>query len=111
ALTLIPMMCARLLRHRPEHEQSRWFRLSERGFQRLVGAYARSLRRVLKHQPLTLLVAVALLGLTVALFVKIPKGLFPLQDTGVILAVSEGPQSISFKAMADRQQRLVSAVV
>ncbi len=111
SLTLTPMMSARLLRHRPESEQSRIFRASERAFEAVIGAYASTLRRVLRHQPATLLVAAATLALTVVLYVVIPKGFFPVQDTGLILGISEAPQSISFAAMADRQQALVRVLL
>ncbi|HVR11319.1 MAG TPA: efflux RND transporter permease subunit, partial [Thermoanaerobaculia bacterium] len=111
SLTLTPMMCAKLLRHKQESEQGRFYRASERAFQRIIAFYGRTLTWVLRHQPATLVVAVATLALTFLLYVVIPKGFFPVQDTGVILGVSEAPQSISFAAMADRQQALASVIL
>ena len=95
-----------LLRHTPPERQGRVYRWSERVFERIIAGYGASLRWVLAHQPATLLVAVATLVLTVVLYVVVPKGFFPVQDTGVILGISEAPQSISFAAMAERQQAL-----
>jgi multidrug efflux pump len=94
SLTLTPMMCGRLLRHTPPERQGRLYRWSERAFDRIIAAYGTSLRWVLGHQPATLAVAVATLGLTVMLYVVVPKGFFPVQDTGVIQGISEAPQSI-----------------
>jgi multidrug efflux pump len=111
SLTLTPMMCAKLLRHKQESEQGRFYRASERVFRRIIDAYGRTLTWVLRHQPATLVVAVATLLLTFVLWVLIPKGFFPVQDTGVILGVSEAPQSISFAAMADRQQALARVIL
>ena len=95
SLTLTPMMCARLLRHQPEAGHGRSIRLSERGFQGIIDFYGRTLRCILRHQTATLLVAVATLVVTVLLYIYIPKGFFPVQDTGVILGVSEAPQSVA----------------
>ncbi len=111
SLTLTPMMCARLLKHTPEEQQSRIFRTSQRVYDRILDFYALTLRWVLKHQPATLLVAVATLGLTVFLYIIVPKGFFPVQDTGIILGISEAPQSISFPAMAERQQALARVIL
>jgi multidrug efflux pump len=111
SLTLTPMMCARLLRHRPQAEQGAFYRLSQRLFDRIIATYGRSLRWVLNHQPATLAVAVGTLILTVLLYVVVPKGFFPAQDTGVILGVTEGPQTVSFAAMLDRQQALARAIL
>jgi multidrug efflux pump len=111
SLTLTPMMCARLLRHRPEARQGRLYRASERAFEGLIGFYGKTLRWVLGHQPATLLVALATLGLTIYLFIIIPKGFFPVQDTGVIMGVSEAPQDVSFTAMAGRQQELARVIL
>ena len=111
SLTLTPMMCAKLLRHKPESEQGRFFRASERAFQAVIDFYGRTLRWVFQHQIATLWVATATLVFTVLLYVFIPKGFFPVQDTGVILGVSEAPQSISFNAMADRQQALARVIL
>jgi multidrug efflux pump len=111
SLTLTPMMCARLLKREPtEAEQGRFYRASGASIDWMIAWYGRGLQWVLKHQPLTLLVAVATLGLTVLLYLVVPKGFFPLQDTGVIQGISEAPQSVSFAAMSERQQQL-SAVI
>ena len=101
SLTLTPMMCARILKHTPEEKQGRFFRASQRLFDRVIEAYGRTLRWVLNHQAPVLLVAVATLVLTVLLYIVVPKGFFPIQDTGVILGISEAPQSISFPGMAE----------
>jgi len=106
SLTLTPMMCAKLLRHTPAAQQGRLYRMSERAFERTIEFYGRTLQWVLARRTATLLVAVATLALTVVLYLEIPKGFFPLQDTGVIQGISEAPQSISFAAMAERQQAL-----
>jgi multidrug efflux pump len=111
SLTLTPMMCARLLKHKPESEQGWLYRMSERIFQAIVRFYGRTLEVVLRHQPMTLLVAVGTLAATIYLFWIIPKGFFPVQDTGVILGVSEAPQTISFPAMATRQKALAKVIL
>ena len=111
SLTLTPMMCARLLRHQPAAEQGRLYQFSERIFQGIVSFYGRTLEVVLRYQTLTLIVAVATLVLTGYLFYVIPKGFFPVQDTGVLLGISEAPQSVSFHSMAERQQRLAAAIL
>jgi multidrug efflux pump len=111
SLTLTPMLCARLLERHDEAESGRMARTAKRLFDRLVEAYARTLGRVLEHQGTTLLVAVGTLILTLVLYVFVPKGLFPTQDTGVILGISEAPQTVSFPAMAARQQALARAVL
>ncbi|MFZ0734252.1 MAG: efflux RND transporter permease subunit [Candidatus Sulfotelmatobacter sp.] len=111
SLTLTPMMCSRILRHNPESQQSRWFRASERVFDRMIAFYGRTLRVILRHQTATLLVAVATLVLTVILYIVIPKGFFPVQDTGVIQGISQAPQAISFDAMAQKQQQLVAVIL
>lgn len=103
SLTLTPMMCARLLRRRSNTEQGPFYRLSQQMFDRIIEGYSRTLRRVLNHQQATLAVALGTLALTVVLYVTVPKGFFPVQDTGGILGISEAPQSISFGAMADRR--------
>ncbi|WP_106804121.1 MdtB/MuxB family multidrug efflux RND transporter permease subunit [Pseudomonas sp. S5D5] len=112
SLTLTPMMCARLLKHEPkEEEQGRFYKASGAWIDWLIEAYGRKLQWVLKHQPLTLLVAIATLGLTVVLYLVVPKGFFPVQDTGVIQGISEAPQSISFAAMSQRQQELAKIIL
>jgi multidrug efflux pump len=111
SLTLTPMMCARLLKHKPEHERGRFYRLSEHVFQGIISFYGKTLTFVLRHQPATLFVAAGTLAATIYLFIIIPKGFFPVQDTGVILGVSEAPQTISFPAMAQRQQDLAKVIL
>ena len=111
SLTLTPMMCSRLLRHRPESEQGRLFRASERVFQNIIAFYGRTLRFVLKHQFATLTVAAATLVLTVLLYIAVPKGFFPVEDTGVIQGISEAPEDISFAAMTERQQDLTRIIL
>ena len=105
SLTLTPMMCAKLLKPQTAVEaKPDWV-------ERLIGGYSRWLTWVLRHQTLTLLVAVATLGLTVVLYLAVPKGFFPVQDTGVIQGISEAPQSISFRAMSERQQALARVIL
>ena len=111
SLTLTPMMCARLLRYRRDTEQNAFYRWSQTVFDRTIAAYGRTLRWVLNHQPATLTVAVLTLVITIVLYVAIPKGFFPVQDTGVLLGISEAPQSISFVAMVERQQALAAAIL
>jgi len=112
SLTLTPMMCARLLKREPkEEEQGRFYKASGAWIDWLIEGYGRKLQWVLKHQPLTLLVAIATLGLTVVLYLVVPKGFFPVQDTGVIQGISEAPQSISFAAMSQRQQALAKIIL
>ncbi len=111
SLTLTPMMCARLLRHREERERGRFYRASERWFRSVIDFYGRTLSWVLRHQTETLLVALATLATTVLLYVMIPKGFFPVQDTGVILGVSEASQSASFGEVSARQQALARVIL
>ena len=111
SLTLTPMMCSRLLRHTPKEKQGRFYRASEEAFDRIIAFYAKTLRWVLQHQTATLLVAVATLVLTVLLYVVIPKGFFPVQDTGIIQGISEASQTISFAAMAEKQQELARIIL
>jgi multidrug efflux pump len=111
SLTLTPMMCAKLLKHKDAHKDSRFNQASERVLQRVIDAYGRTLTWVLKHQTATMVVTVATLVVTIGLYILVPKGFFPVQDTGVILGISEGPQTISFPAMADRQQALARAIL
>ncbi|MBL8702816.1 MAG: MdtB/MuxB family multidrug efflux RND transporter permease subunit [Alphaproteobacteria bacterium] len=110
SLTLVPMMCAKLLRPVAATREGALARRARLGFDALVAAYGRVLERVLDHQGPTLVVAVAMLALTVLLYVEIPKGFFPPQDTGLINGVTVGPQSASFASMARRQQDLVAAL-
>ena len=99
SLTLTPVMCAKLLSHRPEAERSRFYTASEHAFNSLIDFYGRTLNWVFGHQTATLWVAAATLVGTVLLYIFIPKGFFPVQDTGVILGVSEAPQTVSFASM------------
>jgi hydrophobe/amphiphile efflux-1 (HAE1) family protein len=110
SLTLTPMMCARLLK--PQREQhGRLYRLSERGFDRLLALYEAGLKVVLRHRFATLMVMLGTIILTGYLYVVIPKGFFPQQDTGLIIGLSEAAQDISYSAMAERQQAVINAVL
>ena len=111
SLTLTPMMCSRILRHVPEERQGRFYHASGKFFERMIASYGRSLQWVLRHQSATLTVAAGTLLLTVLLYVMIPKGFFPVQDTGAIQGISEASQSISFPAMAERQQALAAVIL
>jgi multidrug efflux pump len=111
SLTLTPMMCAKLLRHRKPHERGWFYNASERVFTRTIERYGQTLQWVLRHQTATLVVTVGTLLFTLLLFVVVPKGFFPVQDTGAILGVSEAPESTSFTAMAERQQQLAAVVL
>jgi multidrug efflux pump len=111
SLTLTPMMCARILKHKTEAQQGRLFRASERVFERVISFYGRTLKVVLEYQTVTLLVALATLLLTVFLYVVIPKGFFPVQDTGVIQGISQAAASVSSRAMAEKQQQLANVVL
>jgi multidrug efflux pump len=111
ALTLVPMMCAKILRHQRPSEMSLVARKSQQWFDALIAQYGKLLNWVLDHQPLTLLVAVGTLGLTVFLYVVIPKGFFPVQDTGLIQGISEAAPSVSFEAMARSQKALAAAIL
>ena len=111
SLTLTPMMCSRILRHDPKHQEGRFYQASERVFNKLIEFYGRTLRVVLRYQTITLLVAVATLVLTIVLYIFIPKGFFPVQDTGVIQGISQASQSISFDAMSQKQQELAKIIL
>ncbi len=111
SLTLTPMMCARLLKHTPPEREPRWARKTNALFDGVIDRYGRALEWVLEHQPLTLIVAVVTLALTVLLYILIPKGFFPVQDTGSIQGITEAQQSISFSAMAERQQEIAKIVL
>ena len=111
SLTLTPMMCARILRHTPKEQQGRFYRASERVFERMIAFYGRTLKFVLGYQTITLLVAAATLVLTVVLYIVIPKGFFPTQDTGEIQGISQAPATISFAAMEQKQQQLAHIVL
>jgi len=111
SLTLTPMMCSRLLKSKADEKRGRFYEASERVFNRTVAFYGRTLQWVLKRQKATLLVAAATLVLTVLLYIIVPKGLFPVQDTGVIQGISEAAQTISFPAMSKKQQALADVVL
>jgi multidrug efflux pump len=111
SLTLTPMMCSRLLKHKPEAKQSKFYRVSEHAFESVIAWYGRTLQVVLRHQTLTLFVAVVTLVLTIGLYFVVPKGFFPVQDTGIIQGISQASQSASFDDMAQRQQALVKIIL
>ena len=111
SLTLTPMMCARLLQHKPAEQHSRFFRASERGFERVIAFYGRTLQWVLKHRTGTLVVAAGTLVLTIVLYIVVPKGFFPVQDTGIIQGISQASQTISFPAMSEKQQALTRIIL
>jgi len=111
SLTLTPMMSARILRNQSKQQQGRVSRVSERVFDSMIAFYARTLKFVLGYQTVTLSVAVATLLLTVFLYIIIPKGFFPVQDTGVIQGISQASPTIGTKAMAEKQQELIKAIL
>ncbi len=111
SLTLSPMMCSLLLRHKPESEQGWFYRKSEHFFEAVIAFYGRTLKIALRFRTITLLVAAATLVLTITLYLAIPKGFFPIQDSGIIQGISEGPQDISFIAMTERQSALAEAIL
>jgi multidrug efflux pump len=111
SLTLTPMMAARILKHKPEHAQGRFYRWSEWVFVKTIEQYGKMVRVVLRHQPLTLMVAAGTLALTIYLYMVVPKGFFPVQDTGVILGISQAPETISFIAMGKKQQELARVIL
>jgi multidrug efflux pump len=111
SLTLTPMMSARILRHQPKEQQGRIYRATERAFEGMIAFYGRTLKVVLRFQTIALLVAAATLLLTVYLYIIIPKGFFPIQDTGVIQGISQAPPAISSQSMAEKQLALTKAVL
>ena len=111
SLTLTPMMCAKLLRHTPEEKQGKFYRVTGEWFDAIIHRYGVMLTWVLDRQVATLLVATGTVALTVLLYIFVPKGFFPMQDTGVIQGISEAPQSVSFASMAQRQQTLASVIL
>ncbi|MFL6446897.1 MAG: multidrug efflux RND transporter permease subunit [Bryobacteraceae bacterium] len=111
SLTLTPMLCAKLLRHKKPGTEGRFYRASERAFQAIIAFYGKTLEIVLRYRVITLLVAAATLALTVYLYIIVPKGFFPVQDTGVIQAISEADQSISFNEMSKLQQRITEVIL
>ena len=111
SLTLTPMMCSRILKHDPAAQQGRFYRASERVFENMIAFYGRTLSFVLRFQTLTLFVALGTLALTIFLYIIIPKGFFPVQDTGVIQGISQASPTISFAAMAEKQQQLADVIL
>ncbi len=111
SLTLVPMMCSKLLVHHAREEEQGITRWANDKFQALIDRYGQALRWVLDRQPMTLAIAIATLVVTILLYVFIPKGFFPVQDTGVIQAITEAPQSVSYADMAQRQQAMAAAVL
>ena len=111
SLTLTPMMCSRLLKSTHGQKQTRFYEVSENAFNRIIAFYGRTLKWVLKHQTATLVVAAGTLVLTIFLYVIVPKGFFPVQDTGIIQGISEASQSISFEAMSEKQQQLTHQIL
>jgi multidrug efflux pump len=111
SLTLVPMLCAKLVRHHPDGERTRFDLKAEQIFNAVIARYGQALDWVLDRQPMTLLVALFTLALTILLYVVIPKGFFPVQDTSLIQAISEAPQSISYQAMAEMQNKLAEAIL
>src|SRR4051812_36650579 len=111
SLTLTPMMCSRILKQESAANESRFYRASERLYQRVIDAYGRTLKWALAHETGTLLVAALTLVLTIILYIIVPKGFFPSQDTGLIQGISEAPQDISFPAMAERQRESADIIL
>ncbi|MGD0941790.1 MAG: efflux RND transporter permease subunit, partial [Terracidiphilus sp.] len=111
SLTLTPMMCSRILKDKKVARQTRFYHWSEDVFNRVIAFYGRTLQVVLRYRFITLLVTISTFVATVLLFIVIPKGFFPVQDTGVLLGISEAPQTVSFASMAERQQKLVDILL
>ncbi|MGB6745658.1 MAG: multidrug efflux RND transporter permease subunit [Terracidiphilus sp.] len=111
SLTLTPMMCSRILRDKANARETRFYHWSEDVFNAIIASYGRMLRVILRHRFATLLLTISTFVATVLLFIAVPKGFFPVQDTGVILGISEAPQTVSFASMAQRQQKLVDVVL
>ncbi len=111
SLTLTPMLCSRWLKAKSNKKPGRFYQWSEEMYERVVAYYGRTLQFVLRHQPTTMLVAVGTLVLTIVLYLIVPKGFFPVQDTGVIQGISEAAQNISFPAMAEKQQELARVIL
>jgi multidrug efflux pump len=111
SLTLTPMMCSRILKDKKVARQTRFYHWSEKVFNSVIAFYGRTLQVVLRYRFITLMVTISTFVATVLLFIVVPKGFFPVQDTGVILGISEAPQTVSFASMAERQQRLVDVLL
>ncbi len=111
SLTLTPMMCSLLLRQKDEEKHGRLYEASERIFKNTIAFYGRTLKVVLEHQTLTLLITLGTLFATIWLYIVVPKGFFPIQDTGVIMGISDAPESVSFASMSERQLKLAAAIL
>ena len=111
SLTLTPMMCSRILKDKSVAQQTRFYHWSEKVFNSIIASYGRSIQVVLRYRFTTLIVTISTLVATILLFIVVPKGFFPVQDTGVILGISEAPQTVSFTSMAQRQQKLVDLLL
>lgn len=111
SLTLIPMMCSRMLRHKPLEKQNGFYRATEELFDRTVTSYGRSLRWVLAHKTPTLIVAGGLIVLSALQYIEIPKGFFPTQDTGILQGITQAPESISFEAMTEKQRQICNEIL
>jgi len=111
SLTLTPMMCSILLRQKGQEKHGKLYEASERIFNNTIAFYGRTLKVVLQHQTLTLLITLGTLIATIWLYIVVPKGFFPIQDTGVIMGISDAPESVSFSSMADRQVKLAAAIL
>ena len=111
SLTLTPMMCSILLRQKGQEKHGRLYEASERIFNSTIAFYGRTLKVVLDHQTLTLIITLGTLVATIWLYILVPKGFFPIQDTGVIMGISDAPESVSFSSMAERQVKLAAAIL
>src|SRR6185503_10508829 len=111
SLTLTPMMCSRILQDKATANQTRFYYWSEKVFNAIVAAYGRALTVILRHRFATLIVTISTFVATVLLFIVVPKGFFPVQDTGVVLGITEAPQNVSFSAMSRLQQQIVDVVL
>jgi multidrug efflux pump len=111
SLTLTPMMCSLLLRQKDQAKHGRLYEWSERAFNNTIALYGRTVKFVLKHQTVTLLVTIGTLVATIWMYIAVPKGFFPVQDTGVIMGITDAPESISFTAMSGRQRELAAAIL
>ncbi|HTB81512.1 MAG TPA: MdtB/MuxB family multidrug efflux RND transporter permease subunit [Opitutaceae bacterium] len=111
SLTLVPMMCAKLVKHRPASAEPAWSRKVGAWFDAIIARYDKMLKWVLDHQALTLVIAVGTFVLTAVLYIVIPKGFFPVQDTGLIQVITEAPQNVSYGSMATRQQKLAAEIL
>jgi multidrug efflux pump len=111
SLTLTPMMASRILKQHPKGQQGRFYRVTERAFDSMIAFYGRTLKFVLRFQTITLLIALCTLLLTIFLYIIIPKGFFPVQDTGIIQGISQAPPTIGSKAMAQKQQEVADVIL